>query len=107
MPSMMCLKAVNIIYANVERLGDLRSAIPYSEAFEQMSYSRFAAFEIVRLLSRPDAENPIMIIENFIEKMDRYSLIDSDYSWPYSCMYDSATNILDLVLGLIGIWEWY
>lgn len=71
------------------------------EAFEEISYSRCAAFEIVRLLSEPGAEDPVSIVENFIAKVNEYSTISSETSWAFSIMYDSAMNILDVVLDII------
>lgn len=68
--------------------------------FEQKTYSIWAAKEVLQYLwSHPDTP-PIIAIEEFIEKMDKYSLKNRESSFIFSVAHDIAEDILDIFLAM-------
>jgi len=66
--------------------------------FNQRSYSRWAANEILELVMDNPFSTPIDIIEEFIIKMDYFSCIDLSTSLIFSIAKDTAEDILYLFL---------
>lgn len=67
-------------------------------AFMQQSYSRWAAEEILRCIQERGSKQPVTVIEEFANKMDKYSLANSNTSYIFSVGYDTAMDILDRFL---------
>ena len=70
---------------------------PHSN-FKQLSYSRWAAKEVLKYVKEHDSIPPIVAIEEFIRKMDKYSCMNSNSSYMFSVAHDIAEDILDLFL---------
>lgn len=66
--------------------------------FMQRSYSLWAAIEILKLVLIKNDIPPIMVVEEFRNKIDGYSLLNSKSSIIFSIAYDTATDILDNLL---------
>ncbi len=66
--------------------------------FKQLSYSKWAAEEILRDIEREKSTPPLVVIENFIRKMDEYSCMNEKASFIFSAAHDTAEHILDLLL---------
>lgn len=66
--------------------------------FEQLSYSRWAADEILRCFMNQNTRSPVDIIEEFISKMDMYSCVNGNASFMFSVAHDTAEDILDVFL---------
>ena len=80
---------------------DKRQIYDYrSLAFEQRSYSQFAADELLRLLENDNSTPPIMIIEDFVAKMDKYACMSTSNSFIFSVAYDTAIYFLERTLDL-------
>lgn len=69
--------------------------------FEQQSYSRWAANEILRRVQCQKDTPPILVVEEFILKTDRYSCsdhADKSVGLIFSIAHDVATDILDVLI---------
>jgi hypothetical protein len=70
------------------------------DIFNQRSYSIWAAEEVLRAIQKNKDIQPIEVIENFIAKMDQYSLHKSNTSYIFSIAYDIAVDIADILLAM-------
>lgn len=66
--------------------------------FAQESYSRWAAKELIACLEKNPTTPPLLVIEEFRDKMDRYACQNKDSSYIFSVAYDMAEYIIDLLL---------
>lgn len=66
--------------------------------FEQTSYSKWAAKEVLKYVNEHDTMPPVMAIEEFIRKMDKYSCLNKHTSYMFSVAHDIAEDILDRFL---------
>ena len=66
--------------------------------FLQRTYSRWAAEEILECIQENESTPAIIVVENFRDRMNRYSLLTSNSSYIFSVAYDIATDILDIFL---------
>lgn len=78
--------------------------LPYNEwrkpYFEQASYAIWAANEVLRSIENNKSIPPIMVVEDFIRKMDAFSCINANNSRMFSIAHDTAQDILDVFLGI-------
>lgn len=65
---------------------------------KQVSYTKWACYELMILLKRDKEKPAILIVEDFIHKMDTYSTVNSKNSFIFSVAKDAAENILDMLL---------
>ena len=70
------------------------------ERFKQQAYSVFTADEILRLLHEDEDRSPLVIIEDYANKMDNYACRGGKMSFLFSVAYDVAINILDIALAM-------
>lgn len=77
-------------------LGDIRRF--KRKEFKQACYSKWAAQEILRRLIVDDETPPLIVLEEFRDKMDQYSLINQQSSEIFSVAKDTAEYFIDLVL---------
>lgn len=68
------------------------------ERFNQIAYSRWAAFEILYLIRQKPDIPPTILVENFVNKMVDMSLSNKKYSMIACIAYDAAMDILDRLL---------
>lgn len=89
--------AINMIHYCLEHWSKSK---PYQQErnLEQESYSRWAINEILTLLENSDNTPPLIVIEQFRDKMDRYSCINPRTSYVFSCAKDIAEWIIDLLI---------
>ena len=66
--------------------------------FAQMSYSVWAAEEVLNYVRNNQNRPVIYVIEEFVMKMNRYSYINNDTSYVFSVAKDIAEDILDIFL---------
>lgn len=64
--------------------------------FEFACYSEWAVNEILDLIQDRGAYHPIDVIEEFIEKMDRYSRMNPKSHVTFSIARDIGEDILDM-----------
>lgn len=64
-------------------------------SFEQLSYSRFAASELIDCLKKEASTPPLLVIENFQNKMDSYSHLNEKGGAMFSVARDVAGGIID------------
>ena len=67
--------------------------------FAQESYARWAANELLIELQRRKHMPPLIVMEEFRNKMDRYSLKKGPCSWIFSVAKDTAETLIDLLIG--------
>lgn len=67
-----------------------------TKLFEEMSYSRWAAFEIVNALLDHPTDPPVEVVENFLLKMALYAQVSEseDKRRIFSIAEDAAEDIL-------------
>lgn len=82
-----------------ESLREPRCRLPRG-CFEQRSYQKWAVDEIVRDIASSKFTSPVMVVENFIHKMDGFSRRNYKNRIIFSIAYDVATDILDMLLAL-------
>ena len=66
--------------------------------FDERSYSRWAANEIIERVKEHKTTPPIVIIEEFILELDNYSCINPKNEELFSFARDAAEDILGLFL---------
>lgn len=67
-------------------------------SLEQMSYSKWAVDEIFKYLDEQKTSAPLVVIENFRDRMDRYSRLNEKNGLIFSVACETAENIIDLFL---------
>lgn len=70
------------------------------DMFNQRSYSIWAAEEVLRAIQKNKDIQPIEVVENFIAKMDQYSLQKPSTSYIFSIAYDIAVDIGDILMAM-------
>ena len=70
----------------------------YGYSFKQESYSRWAAEELMERLKKETTTPPLILIEEFRDKMDKYSCLNPSTSFIFSVAKDTAECIIDLLL---------
>ena len=78
-------------------LGDIRR-FKRKDSFKQASYSRSAAQEILRRLIVDDTTPPLIILEEFRDRMDLYSTVNLKTSEMFSVAKDTAEYFIDLLI---------
>lgn len=90
-------QAILIIKNYMKRLKRPKGGIRMPH-FEQLSYSRWAANELLNCVMKQSSKTPVKVIEEFISKMDMYSCMNSNASFMFSVAHDTAEDILDVFL---------
>jgi hypothetical protein len=67
-------------------------------SLKQESYSRWAAREILILLEKNCDEPPLTVVEQFRDRMDRYSCVNIETSYKFSVAKDTAEWIIDWLI---------
>lgn len=87
--------AISVVKNYIERLECIPVHYWRSSEFAQKCYSIMAANDILELLSQDEDEPPLGIIEEYREKMDEYSCVNSTSSFIFSVSHDTAEDIVD------------
>jgi len=68
--------------------------------FKQVSYSRWAADEIITNIRELKHMPPILVVEDFIRKMDNFSCRNRKTRIMFSVARDMAENIRDFLIAM-------
>lgn len=68
------------------------------DRFEQCSYTRWATKEVLRCIREQKNTPPIIVVEDFIRRMDVYACANPDNSYIFSIAHDVGEDILDIFL---------
>lgn len=85
------IKATENYISNIDVFGEWY----YGYCFEEISYSKTAAKEILKLLHTDTENAPLDILENFRNKMGRLSLLNVHTKDIFAVAYVTAENIID------------
>ena len=89
--------AIRAIESYIHELKDPQTNYKKSR-FEQATYSKWAANEVLGYVKYRKDISPIQAVEEFINKMDDYACEVGRSSYIFSVAYDIAMDILDLLL---------
>ena len=64
----------------------------------QVSYAKWACYELLILLKKKSRTPSVLIVEDFIHKMGKYSTMNPKNSFIFSVAKDTAENFLDRLL---------
>lgn len=78
-------------------LSDPRSSLRRSH-FKQLSYTKWAAEEVLRTIRKRRDMSPTAAVEEFVNKMDQYALMHGNLSYIFSVAYDVGLDILDIFM---------
>lgn len=92
--------AYKVVSAYIDELEKPVSVKDYwhSSYFAQRSYAKTAAYEILGLL-RNSSEPPLVVIEEYRDKMNEYACLNSFTSVMFSVASRTADNIVDALIG--------
>lgn len=87
-------KAITIINDYIATMPQIR---PYLKrhSFMQISYSRWIAHEILELIKICNTTPAMMVIEDYVSKLDEWSCVSRDNGIIFSIARDTALDILD------------
>lgn len=93
--------AIQIVQEYVKELENHPCSIGYwrSSEFAQRSYAKTAAYDILERLKKQCSEPPLIVIEEYRDKMDEYACINPVASIMFSVAHDTAENIIDALVG--------
>ena len=66
--------------------------------FKQLSYSKWAANEVLNFVKNRPRTPPVFSVETFASMMDEYACMNQGTSYIFSIAYDIAMDILDMLL---------
>lgn len=66
--------------------------------FSQVSYTKWAAIEILYLLKEKYYLPPLTVLEDFANKMDTYACLNKGNTFMFSVAYDTTMNIIDILI---------
>ena len=89
--------AIQVVQKYIERLERQHIHPWLSSEFAQRSYAISAANDILDELRNNDSTPPLVVIEEYREKMDEYSCLNSFGSFMFSVAYDIAEDIINEV----------
>ena len=94
------LIATRVVLEYIREIERPCSVINYwhSSYLAQRSYAKTAAYEILDLL-RNSSEPPLVIIEEYRDKMNEFACLNAFTSFMFSVMADTAENIIDAIMG--------
>lgn len=65
--------------------------------FDKQAYSRWASYEILKLLKNGGDKRPTKIVEEFVDKMDNYYCVRDDTRKMFEIARSAAEDILDVI----------
>lgn len=87
--------AIRVVSDYCVRLTRQRRPHWRSPEFAQLSYSKTAAHEILDALKQNDSIPPLQTIEEYRDKVDKYSCINPKTSIMFSAAHDVAEDIIN------------
>lgn len=94
--------AISVVEQYIERLASMPVHHWRSSEFAQKCYSIMAANDILELLKSHEDEPPLGVIEEYRDKMNEYSCINSIGSFIFSVGHDTAEDIVNELLKAYG-----
>lgn len=70
------------------------------ERFREWSYRKWAIKDILKRIESSSFSPPIMIVEDYISKMNDYSCRNAKSSRVFAVAYDTAVWIMDILLSI-------
>lgn len=95
----MDIRAISVLQEYIADMPEPRKKCK-RYVFLQETYSRWAAEEILRCIQENESRPPITVVEEFKDRMNRYSLMNPNSSYIFSVAYDIAMDILDIFLAM-------
>lgn len=92
--------AIRVVRDYINELECTSSIIDYwqSAHFAQRCYAKTAANDILELLKN-SSEPPLVVIEEYRDKMDEFACLNNFGSIIFSVAYDTAESIIDALIG--------
>lgn len=92
--------AYKVVSAYIDELENSPNPIEHwrSSYMAQRSYAKTAAYDILELL-RDSTEPPLVVIEEYRDKMNEYACLNKHGSIIFSVAADTADNIVDALVG--------
>lgn len=69
-----------------------------TDEYKQEVYSLWAARELLNELRKNRSNPPLIVMENFRDKMDRYSCINPSTSFIFSVAKDTTEIFIDMII---------
>lgn len=92
--------AIEIVKDYGEYLDYCFTSLPYEYTLEQVSYSKWAVLEILRLLNHYPSIPPLLIMENFRSKLYEFSRINQRTNFIFSIACEIVDNAIDILVSL-------
>lgn len=70
------------------------------EGFKRFSYSRWAVDEILKSMEDSKFTPPVIVVKDFIRKMDEFSHRNNRTNMIFSVAHDMAENVLDVLIAM-------
>ena len=90
--------AIEAAMCYLERLENQPMGYWRSSEFAQLSYAKTAAREVVDLLKNDDSKPPLVIIEEYVDKMNKYACLNKERSIMFSVAADTAEDMIHELL---------
>lgn len=73
----------------------------YKENYrDQLAYEAWGLEELLDYIGKNPDKPLIDCVEEFVRKLNRYSMINTKSSYMFSCAYDICTFILDMLISM-------
>ena len=69
-----------------------------TDEYKQEVYSLWAARELLNELRKNRSNPPLIVMENFRDKMDRYSCVNPSTSFIFSVAKDTTEIFIDMII---------
>ena len=93
------IMAIQIVRNYISRLERQPMGYWRSSEFAQLSYSKSAARDLLNLLQDKTDTPPLVVIEEYRDKMNDYSCLNPMWSFMHSVAADTADSIIDELIG--------
>lgn len=92
-PNKMAISAIKKCASQLPRRRNL-----FGLDLRQKSYYKWALNELIYILRNNEETPPLILIEEFLRKMDDYSVINSKTSYVFSCAKDATEWVIDTLI---------
>jgi hypothetical protein len=87
--------AVRVVQSYILKLDTF--AIWQGYTFKELSYSKWAANELLKCLKEQGAP-PLLVMESFMDKMDEYSRVNQKFGFIFSDAREVTEHIIEFLL---------
>jgi hypothetical protein len=88
--------AVGVVQSYILKLDTF--AIWQGCTFKELSYSKWAANELLKCLEEQQEIPPLLVMESFRDKMDEYSHLNQKFGFVFSDARDVTEDIIEYLL---------